>query len=175
MPSSSSCAGEFTPMPSLPAIYALPVVVAPPLMVSPPACVPLPMVVEAATTLVNEGAPAALVVRKLLETKLALETSPVPSAYNTPLARLGNLILLELTIRFVVVAVPLTVKPPSADPLPMVDDAYAVSPPLKVLSAENVLVVVVLNAVVNTPVEELYASGYVAESEVLEILFLKMV
>ena len=41
-------------------------------------------------------------------------------------------------------------------------------PALKVWSAEYVLVVVVENAVVKTPVVLLYASGYVAESEVLE-------
>src|SRR6266576_1891115 len=49
-----------------------------------------------------------------------------------------------------------------------------VTPPLKVLSALKVLAVVVPNAVVKTPVLELYASGYVAESEVLEILLLKV-
>ena len=49
-----------------------------------------------------------------------------------------------------------------------------VSPPLRVLSALYVLMVVVLKAVVKTPVVELYASGYVAESEVEEILLLKL-
>ncbi len=36
---------------------------------------------------------------------------------------------------------------------------FAVTPPLNVFSALKVFVVVVLNAVVNTPVDELYASG----------------
>ena len=39
----------------------------------------------------------------------------------------------------------------------------------------HVLLVVVPNAEVNTPVEELYASGYVAESDEEEILLLKVV
>jgi hypothetical protein len=38
----------------------------------------------------------------------------------------------------------------------------------------KLLAVVVLNAVVKTPVEELYARGYTAESDVEEILFAKM-
>ena len=45
-----------------------------------------------------------------------------------------------------------------------------VSPPLKVLRALYVLVVVVEKAVVKTPVLELYARGKMAESEVEEIL-----
>ena len=49
----------------------------------------------------------------------------------------------------------------------------AIKPPLKVLSAEKMFVVVVLNAVVNAPVDELYASGYEAESDDDEILLLK--
>ena len=49
----------------------------------------------------------------------------------------------------------------------------AIRPPLKVLSAEKMFVVVVLNAVVNAPVDELYASGYEAESDDDEILLLK--
>ena len=49
-----------------------------------------------------------------------------------------------------------------------------VSPPLKVLSALYVLAVVVLKAVVKTPVALLYARGYVAESDVEEILLLKV-
>ena len=48
-----------------------------------------------------------------------------------------------------------------------------VTPPLKTLEAEYVLTVVVPNAVEKTPVEELYASGYTAESEVELILFWK--
>ena len=50
-----------------------------------------------------------------------------------------------------------------------------VSPPLKVLSALYALVVVVENAEVKAPVALLYASGYAAESEVEEILLLKVV
>ena len=38
------------------------------------------------------------------------------------------------TARFVVVAVPETVSPPPAVPLPMVVDAYAVNPPLNCVS-----------------------------------------
>ena len=38
-------------------------------------------------------------------------------------------------------------------------DEAAVIPPLKVFNALNVFAVVVLNAVVKTPVPELYASG----------------
>ena len=48
-----------------------------------------------------------------------------------------------------------------------------VTPPLKVFCALYVLAVVVPNAVPKTPVEELYVSGYTAESDVLEILLLK--
>jgi hypothetical protein len=50
-----------------------------------------------------------------------------------------------------------------------------VRPPLKVLEPLYVFAVVVPNAVVKTPVVELYASGYTAESEVEEILLLKSV
>jgi hypothetical protein len=49
-----------------------------------------------------------------------------------------------------------------------------VTPPLKTLEAEYVLTVVVPNAVEKTPVELLYESGYTAESEVLDILLLKV-
>jgi hypothetical protein len=49
-----------------------------------------------------------------------------------------------------------------------------VIPPLKMLSALYVFAVVVEKAVLNTPVEELYASGYTAESDVEEILLLKV-
>jgi hypothetical protein len=48
-----------------------------------------------------------------------------------------------------------------------------VTPPLKVLRALYVLAVVVPKAVEKTPVEELYESGYTAESEVELILFWK--
>jgi hypothetical protein len=56
--------------------------------------------------------------------------------------------------------------------LTKVDDAATI-PPLKVLSALYMLVVEVEKAEVKTPVFELYASGYCADSEVLEILLLK--
>ncbi len=46
-------------------------------------------------------------------------------------------------------------------------------PPLNVFVPEKTLVVVVLNAVLNTPVDELNASGYVADKEVELILLLK--
>ena len=49
----------------------------------------------------------------------------------------------------------------------------ATNPPLKVLSAEKLFVVVVLKAVVKTPVFELYANGYTALCDVEEILLLK--
>ena len=49
-----------------------------------------------------------------------------------------------------------------------------VTPPLNVLRALYALVVVVENAVVKRPVALLYASGYVAESDVEEILLLKI-
>ena len=50
-----------------------------------------------------------------------------------------------------------------------------VVPPLKMLVLEKVLAVVVEKAVVKTPVDELYESGKIAESDVLEILLLNEV
>ena len=64
------------------------------------------------------------------------------------------------TRRFpVVVAPPEMVRPPVCVPSPIVVEAREMSPAVKVLSALNEFVVVVENAVVKTPVDELYASG----------------
>jgi hypothetical protein len=52
---------------------------------------------------------------------------------------------------------------------------FAANPALKVLSAEKTFVVVVPNAVANTPVDELYESGYCAERLDDDILLLKEV
>ena len=57
----------------------------------------------------------------------------------------------------------------------MVDEALVAKSEVKVFCALKLLTVVVEKAVVKTPVVELYARGYVAESEVEEILLLKVV
>ncbi len=56
----------------------------------------------------------------------------------------------------------------------LVLDAFVAKSEAKVFCALKVLAVVVLKAVVKMPVEELYARGYTAESEVEEILLLKL-
>ena len=67
-----------------------------------------------------------------------------------------------------------------ADTTPLIAWRFPVSEPmvkvpLKVLEPLYVLLVVVLNAVVNTPVALLYDSGYPAERDEDEILLLKSV
>ena len=83
-----------------------------------------------------------------------------------------RLLTIEVIARLVVVA--WLVVALSAVKFWKVDDAVARMPPANVLSCENVFAVVVPKALVNAPVEELYASGYAAESEVLDTLLLKV-
>ena len=55
-----------------------------------------------------------------------------------------------------------------------VEEALVAKSEVKVFCALKLLTVVVEKAVVNTPVVELYASGNEAESDVEEILLLKL-